>query len=1172
MHIAGIDLPKQLYDAAKNDALVIFVGAGVSLPSNIPNFVGLTDEILKGATNSYSESLSCSEKLERAELDGINIRRETKRIINAKNTGPATPHHRITDFFRDKTMRLVTTNFDLNLTDSAKKKKITHKSYYQPALPTGDLFDGIVYLHGAVSEDENTLIITEKDFARAYLKYGRQTAFIRELFSKFTVLFIGYSYDDKIFQFLTKSDDFQSKRYVFVSDKTYQQDPQKWEVLNLSAIPYNTAEQHKQLWVVVSSWGDLINRKPSEHQIAIQKIVRKRGELTQQESDYIRCCLEQPSLAQCFFQHAKTERWLKWAYDNNILDIFFRIDFQPSEVEQSAIFWFSNNFIVKNYDLALKIIKEKGFGQLNPYLVDMIALAFHRAKKLPPRAVFSQWIHIILSSANFLPRNHISYILLKCQIPLDNDIALLLLNKITLPTGLKDRGSSDGTEYWIRDIWEKKFKPKISSVASEVEPLITHHLKLHELQERTRYNLHTATYISRPAIEENPHNFKHDLIDALIDIARDIIDYFTAKQSKIAAEVIERWYQQKTVILKRLSVYGITRHTGLSASEKLSWLLTKKELLHPTLTHENFGLIQTIYSHLDEEERQRLIAAAKREAKEDYPLYNFTVWLNRIDPDCPLAKAKLEELQRKNPVFGPRDDPDLSSHMSTRWGHISPISVEDLIKIDMTEAAKLLDTFKGEHGFDKPEREGLIDTLGNVVKENFDWSLKLAQELAAKNIWQKDIWHRILWSWSELKDLSVENANIVIKFILKNKVLHVHHYEVARFLSSHGNKLYESGENEKQSVKLAYTIRDIAFYDEGVDKIFVSDDVPDWWGEAINSTGHYICYFFVRIFDEKYKKTKQKRGKLDEFFLPFIENSSYSAQMGRVTLAHYLLFFFSVDKQWTRDTILPLFDWTIDTKNALQSWQAYLYRGRWSKGLFDDLIKLHQKTFTHFKGLGKLRDNYCQHVAGLTLYCVIFDKHDPLETGWLRAFIKHCEEEDLAAFAEGIYTFLRDNEEVQENSSKVWENLLLPYLDQRISGKPKTLSKSEFRWMLKWCLHLDSDFQACVEKIIEADESADLLGIDRTQHTDIFYRFKDSKVLRSNPEAAGRLILHLLSKKHISLWDWDRLKEVIQTITLRGCSRKTVSQIIEVSLSLGFTQAGQLKAKLEEFCKRHKFS
>jgi hypothetical protein len=85
VHIAGIDLPKQLYDAAKSDTLVIFAGAGVSLPSNVPNFWGLTDEILSGAANGYATVTSCSEKLERAELDGINIRRETVRIIQKKN-------------------------------------------------------------------------------------------------------------------------------------------------------------------------------------------------------------------------------------------------------------------------------------------------------------------------------------------------------------------------------------------------------------------------------------------------------------------------------------------------------------------------------------------------------------------------------------------------------------------------------------------------------------------------------------------------------------------------------------------------------------------------------------------------------------------------------------------------------------------------------------------------------------------------------------------------------------------------------------------------------------------------------------------------------------------------------------------------------------------------------
>lgn len=355
VHIAGIDIPKLLYDAANNDNLVIFAGAGISIESNIPNFESLTNEILSGAAKNYDSKLSYPEKLERAEFDGIDIRRETKQIISAKNTGPAFTHDHLIDFFRNKTIRLVTTNFDLNLSDSAKNKKIPCKSHFQPALPIGDKFDGIVYLHGAVSEEDASLIITDRDFARSYLKYGRQTAFIRELFSKYTVLFIGYKYEDKIFQFLTKSDVFHT-RYVFVSDEEYQTDPQKWDVLNLTAIPYSRSNNYKQLWEVIQTWGNLINWKPSEHQRELKRIAHKRSPLSQQENDYIKCCLETISLAQYFLAKAKSERWLKWAFDQKLLDVLFRIDYQITELERNLIYWFSENFVTSKYNLSLKII------------------------------------------------------------------------------------------------------------------------------------------------------------------------------------------------------------------------------------------------------------------------------------------------------------------------------------------------------------------------------------------------------------------------------------------------------------------------------------------------------------------------------------------------------------------------------------------------------------------------------------------------------------------------------------------------------------------------------------------------------------------------------------------------------------------------------------------------
>ncbi len=1155
VHIAGVDVPKQLFDAAARNELVIFVGAGISQPSGLPNFPDLAAAILESLDNKYEKISNPSEKLERAELDGINIRRETRRIFAERNKGVAQTHKHIVNFFGDKPLRIVTTNFDLNLSAAAGTVKKDFKPYYQPALPTGDHFDGIVYLHGAVCQPDGELVITEKDFARAYLKHGRQTAFIRELFSTFTVLFIGYSYDDKIFQFLTKSDDFKNSRYIFVGDNQYKDDPQKWDVLNLTAIPYNIAEQHKQLWSVIDTWGNITNRQPSEHQQVIKKIVKKRGVLTQAESDYLQCCIESPSLARCFASHATSERWLKWAFELKMLDKLFEIDFRPSEVEQVFIGWFADNFIVRNNVLAFKIIEEKGISTLNPYLVNSIALCFHRVKKLPPQNIFAKWMHILLAS-QFIERDYISYMLLKCRIPKDNDIVLLLLNKLTSPILYDKRADGGSAEYWIKEIWEKKIAPKVGTIAFELEPIISHHLKLHELQQVTRWNIRKATYISRPAIEENEHNFKHEMIDSLIDMARGIIDFFNLKYPAIAKEIIERWYRQRGVILKRLSLYGMTRHTHLSASEKLTWLIKKKEIFNVTLTHENFTLIENFYPHLSELEKQRFISFAKKEADEPYPLYNLFVWLTRIAPACHLAQQAFHEIQSQNPNFGQREKPELTSFMSTRWGHLSPLSIEDLLALNIGETAKLLDTYKDEGGWDKPEREGLIDTLSNAAKKNFDWSFALAKKLAARKIWHEDIWSRLIAAWQEPEKINITQASELLTFLLEKKNLHIFHYEIAKFLSKYEELLTANNDIENKAIHLAVLVRDIAFADTTLDKVIISEDVPDWWTEAINSTGYYVCYFFIRLFDKKYKKAKNKVDKLNEYFVPFLENESYAARMGKITLAHYLQFLFAGgDKQWTKTHILPLFDWTIDKETALQSWQAYLYRGHWSKELFDDLIKLHQKGFVHFKGLGRARDNYCQHVAGVTLYGVIFGTHDPLKTGWLTAFIRHCEEQDLESFAQGIHLFLRDNEDVKKQIDKVWADFLLPYLDQRISGKPIPLCKAEFRWMLRWCLHVNGHFSECVAKIIEADNNSNLLGLNRNQNTDIFHRFLESEIFKENPQTAGQLVEHLLAKKHIAPWDWEDIKKIYQLLTEQGCDKKTLKRISEALLDLGFSEA-----------------
>ena len=101
--------------------------------------------------------------------------------------------------------RIVTTNFDL-LFEQASEAVFDDKPevFRAPALPLGHQFRGIIHVHGAVSRP-NEMVLTDLDFARAYLTEGWARRFLIELFRNFTVLFVGYSHDDTILSYLARA-------------------------------------------------------------------------------------------------------------------------------------------------------------------------------------------------------------------------------------------------------------------------------------------------------------------------------------------------------------------------------------------------------------------------------------------------------------------------------------------------------------------------------------------------------------------------------------------------------------------------------------------------------------------------------------------------------------------------------------------------------------------------------------------------------------------------------------------------------------------------------------------------------------------------------------------------------------------------------------------------------
>jgi hypothetical protein len=264
IHIAGIDILSKLVeaanenelvklvDAANKNELVIFAGAGVSSPG-IPVFEKVVEEALGNILNQHdniaslpektnvkssleniltkhADIRSLPEKLDRfqndVKNDGISVKQSVADVISKHQEKPencSQNHQTLLNFFKDKdNIRIVTTNYDHNFHKAAQELGLESlQQYCQPILPFGDKFKGIVYLHGRTG-DTDSMIMTQTDFSEAYLNRQRTRLFLQELFNQYTVLFVGYSFQDELIKYIFKSfnnKDFKDKAFALMPKK-----------------------------------------------------------------------------------------------------------------------------------------------------------------------------------------------------------------------------------------------------------------------------------------------------------------------------------------------------------------------------------------------------------------------------------------------------------------------------------------------------------------------------------------------------------------------------------------------------------------------------------------------------------------------------------------------------------------------------------------------------------------------------------------------------------------------------------------------------------------------------------------------------------------------------------------------------------------------------------------
>src|SRR5438093_10786975 len=324
----GPEVPDRLVQAHEEGRVVFFCGAGVSYPAGLPGFAGLVEKIFDAVgepPNAIEERAIAAAQYDTAigQLEGRlaggreAVRRAVASILlNTSDTPQAIATHRALLTLgrcRKGRTRLVTTNFDRLFETAIVAHGLQAQRYKAPLLPVPKtLWDGIVYLHGLLSDPPTTteldcLVLSSGDFGLAYLTERWAARFVGELFRIYTVCFVGYSINDPVLRYMMDAlaadrlrGESPPEMFAFGSHHKGKeaQASDEWRAKNVTPILYREhgrhAHLHKSLQTWAATYRDGISGK---EQIAVQYAALQPQESTKPD-DFVRrmvCALSDPS-------------------------------------------------------------------------------------------------------------------------------------------------------------------------------------------------------------------------------------------------------------------------------------------------------------------------------------------------------------------------------------------------------------------------------------------------------------------------------------------------------------------------------------------------------------------------------------------------------------------------------------------------------------------------------------------------------------------------------------------------------------------------------------------------------------------------------------------------------------------------------------------------------------
>lgn len=1123
-----IDFDDCILDALRDNRLIVFAGAGVSMgpPSSLSSFWELTCDIAQGTGLVPSEPLD--RFLGQLHHRNVAVHDRAAQLLSQPESAPNALHHDLLRLFRTADrVRLVTTNFDLHFETAANALFGAVPDVYRaPALPRGYDFSGIVHVHGALPRARD-LVLTDADFGRAYLTEGWARRFLVDVFRRYTVLFVGYRHNDVVMNYLARAltADSVADRFALTDEDG------SWELLGITPIRFVKgagANPFKELYDGVQRLAGRTTRGALDWQSRLAEMGRRAPPTDEEAIGEVEQALREAHTTRFLLNVACDPGWLRWLNGRKHLDALFGT---ADLGERDMLFagWLAQHFAIGHPDEVFEIVADHGL-RLSPALWWSIGreLGVLRERLLEESAL-KRWATILLASA---PANADHHVLMWLAEHCANRGCIELTLKVFMvmsahqlsikpdfawpdDEGSEHRRRLDAkcplrADHWsLNEVWTKHLRPHLARVAQPLLSGVAYHLEeMHgELVawDKASRAWDPVSY-GRSAIEPHDQDQYPEAIDVLIDAARDALEWLATDSPALLSAWIERLMSSDVPLLRRLAIHAITVHPEQAHDDRLRWLLNRVGLHEFSEHHEVHRAVALSYAGAAEPARKAVVEAILAymlPASDDWTAeertarshFEWLSWLLQAKCDCALAGAALAPIEAQYPNWRPSDHPDLTHWMgSVDWvDSESPWSVEQLLSREPREQLDDLLSFKSNHG-DRSSREGLLANSREACKQNTSWAFSLGHALVERVLWSSDLWPALIRGLQE-SDLSAEGWRELLTLISNPSLHSAHAYDIANLLYAlvrDGGKPFALDLLEQSNV-IALPVWQI------LEAKTQDEDTDDWLSCAINRPAGVIVEFWINglsLFVSA--KTGSERVMPENYrywFTLVVQDATSKGGMGRSLLASQAAFLFGLDEAWTRQHVIPLFS-DPDRQRFAQAWDGFLVWGRLYPALVDELLPAFIAAMPRLAtDLDYRRRRFIEFYTALAAFHV----SDPTEH-LLPTLFQHGSLEDRLAFASHLGYFLRQMQ--QADKQQLWNGWLRRYWRDRQQGVLAALDEAEIRKMLDWLPHLGDAFPDAVALAVR-------FPVIRIEYSHVFDKLCESDLVTRYAVETAELVIYL---------------------------------------------------------------